>query len=98
VLWLKPDATEMTEHDWNFPEGRFLSYVLGPVQAGQAPIYIVLNGATETIEITVPTLPEYNRWTLLLNTAPQAETGQEFPSGSKSHAGGRSVSVFSGAA
>jgi glycogen operon protein len=98
VLWLKPDATEMTEHDWNFPEGRFLSYVLGPAQAGQAPIYIVLNGATETIEITVPTLPEYNRWTLLLNTAPQAETGQEFPSGSKSHAGGRSVSVFSGAA
>ena len=24
-----PTATEMTEQDWNFPEGRFLSYVLG---------------------------------------------------------------------
>ena len=29
VLWLTPQATEMTEQDWNFPEGRFLSYVLG---------------------------------------------------------------------
>ncbi len=32
VLWLTPHATEMTEQDWNFPEGRFLSYVLGPVE------------------------------------------------------------------
>ncbi len=29
VLWLTPDANEMTEQDWNFPNGRFLSYVLG---------------------------------------------------------------------
>ena len=30
VLWLTPAAEEMTEEDWKFPEGRFLSYVLGP--------------------------------------------------------------------
>ena len=30
VLWLTPDGNEMTEADWNFPEGRFLSFVLGP--------------------------------------------------------------------
>ena len=31
-LWLTPQATEMTEQDWNFPEGHFLSYVLGPLK------------------------------------------------------------------
>ena len=36
VLWLTPAAEEMTEEDWNFPEGRFLSYVLGPAEHGQA--------------------------------------------------------------
>src|SRR6266852_996396 len=30
VLWLTPAAEEMKEQDWNFPEGRFLAYVLGP--------------------------------------------------------------------
>ena len=30
VLWLTPDGNEMTDADWNFHEGRFLSYVLGP--------------------------------------------------------------------
>ena len=29
VSWLTPQATEMSEQDWNFPDGRFLSYVLG---------------------------------------------------------------------
>src|SRR5262249_1782407 len=28
VLWLRPDAAEMGEDDWKFPEGRFLAYVL----------------------------------------------------------------------
>src|SRR6185295_12050521 len=42
VLWLTPQATEMTEDDWNFPESRFLSYVLGPIERGQAPLFIVL--------------------------------------------------------
>ena len=34
VLWLTPSADEMKEADWNFPEGRFLAYVLGPIGAG----------------------------------------------------------------
>ena len=28
VKWLTPSASEMSEDDWNFPGGRFLSYVL----------------------------------------------------------------------
>src|SRR6266550_4239535 len=68
VLWLTPQATEMTEADWNFPEGRFLSYVLSPIQAGQSPLFIVLNAAAQEIEFTFPTLPEYSRWLPVLDT------------------------------
>ena len=98
VLWLTPQATEMTEQDWNFPEGRFLSYVLGPVEPGDAPLYIVLNATTETIEFKLPALPEYGRWTVLLETAPEPRTSMEFPSGSTLQAPPRSVLAFSGAA
>src|SRR5438128_1599243 len=57
VLWLMPQATEMVERDWNYPEGRFLAYVLGPVEQADAPLYIVLNAALETNEFTLPVLP-----------------------------------------
>ena len=61
VLWLTPKATEMTPEDWNFPEGRFLSYVLGPMEKGQPPLYIVLNAAPEEIEFVLPTVPGVGR-------------------------------------
>src|SRR6185503_10512255 len=54
VLWLTPAAEEMKEGDWNFPEGRFLAYVLAPMEQGQAPIFIVLNAAPEEIAFTLP--------------------------------------------
>ena len=46
MKWLTPGGAEMSEQDWNFPDGRFLSYVLAPAKAiSGAPLYIVLNGA-----------------------------------------------------
>jgi glycogen operon protein len=96
VLWLTPQATEMVEQDWNFPQGRFLSYVLGPVEQADAPLYIVLNAALETIEFTLPTLPQYRRWTALLETAPEPRLGAQLASGSKLQARPRSILVFSG--
>ena len=87
----------MTERDWNFPEGRFLSYVLGPVQQGKPPLYLVFNAATETIEFTLPVLQEYGRWTTLLATAPVSRVEEEFASGSKLEAPPRSILAFSGA-
>jgi glycogen operon protein len=98
VLWLTPQATEMTEADWNFPEGRFVSYVLGPLEAGQPAIYIVLNAALDTIEFTLPALPEYKTWTALLNTAVKDPLERLFPASAKAEAAARSVLVFSGAA
>ena len=59
VLWLTPAAEEMKEQDWNFPEGRFLAYVLGPIEQGRAPIFIVLNAAPEAIAFKLPKMPEY---------------------------------------
>ena len=94
VLWLTPHATEMTEQDWNFPEGRFLSYVLGPVEKADAPLYVVLNAAPQTIEFTLPTLGPYSRWTPCLETSSQL--GGEMTSGAKAHAPPRSILVFSG--
>jgi len=96
VLWLTPHATEMTEQDWNFPEGRFLSYVLGPVQQTDAPLYIVLNAAPQAIEFMLPALAKYSRWTLCLQTAREPRLGGELAAGSKAHAPPRSILVFSG--
>jgi glycogen operon protein len=96
VLWLTPRATEMTEADWNFPEGRFLSYVLGPVQAGQSPLFIVLNAATLEIEFTFPKLPEYSRWLPVLDTVNRIEPGKAHAASSKAPAPPRAVLVFAG--
>jgi glycogen operon protein len=98
VLWLTPQATEMTEADWNFPEGRFLSYVLGPLEPGQPPVYIVLNAALDTIEFTLPTVPDVKNWTALLNTGASGSLAQTFPAGGKAQAGERSILLFSGTA
>ena len=86
----------MTEADWNFPEGRFLSYVLGPVQAGQSPLFVILNAAALEIEFTLPKLPEYSRWLPVLDTVNNMEPGKEHAAGSKSMAPPRAVLVFSG--
>ena len=98
MLWLTPAADEMTEEDWNFPEGRFLSYVLGPTEHGQQPIFIVLNAAPEAIEFTLPKMPEYKSWQQLLNTADVKQEVADFASGSETTAPPRSVLVFAGSA
>ena len=98
MLWLTPRATEMVKEDWEFPEGRFLAYVLAPAEPGGEPIYIVLNAAPEPINFTLPKLPEYARWTLLLNSAAPAAEPEIQASGSAAKAAPRAVLVFAGAA
>ena len=58
----------MTEADWSFPEGRFLSYVLGPTEPHQHALYIVLNAAPKPIEFKIPNLEEYKTWSIVLHT------------------------------
>jgi glycogen operon protein len=86
----------MKEQDWNFPEGRFLSYVLGPTEPGQAPIFIVLNAAPEAIPFKLPKLPEYKSWQQLLNTADGKQMNAISPSAGDATAPPRSVLAFAG--
>jgi isoamylase len=97
VLWLTPAAAEMTEQDWNFPEGRFLAYVLGDEQ-GQAPIFIVLNAAPEAITFKLPGMAGYKTWRQVLNTVAREQPATDFPSGSETEAPPRSVLAFAGSA
>jgi glycogen operon protein len=96
VLWLTPAAEEMKEQDWKFPEGRFLAYVLGPIEHDQPPIFIVLNAAPEEIAFKLPKMPEYKSWQQLLNTADVKQMVADFGSGSDAKAPPRSVLAFSG--
>jgi isoamylase len=98
VLWLTPAAEEMKEADWKFPEGRFLSYVLGPMEQGQAPIFIVLNATPEEIAFKLPKMTEYKSWRQLLNTADDNQASADFASGADTKAPPRSVLAFAGSA
>jgi isoamylase len=97
VLWLTPAAEEMKEGDWNFPEGRFLSYVLGPLEPGQTPIFIVLNAAPEEIAFKLPKMTEYKSWQRVLDTTEAKQTTANFASGADTKASPRSVLAFAGA-
>jgi isoamylase len=96
ILWLTPNASEMSEHDWKFPEGRFLSYLLNSPQPGQGPLYIVLNAATEAITITLPRLTENSQWSVVLDTATSPRTDKRFATGATMQAAPRSVLVLAG--
>jgi len=97
VKWLTPDGTEMSEQDWSFPDGRFLCYVLSGESQGAAPLYIVLNGADEDMDITLPEWPETGRWPILLDTAAGESDASAQRVGSVCKAKPRSVLVFAGA-
>ena len=99
VLWMTPRATEMTEQDWNFPEGRFLAYALGALEQEKPPLYIVLNAAPQTIDFVFPELPDCSRWRLEIttNTATAGRNATILDCGTKWPAPARSVMVFAGA-
>lgn len=96
VLWLTPSADEMTEEDWSFPDSRFLAYVLGPQQPDQEPVFIVLNVAAEGIACTLPKLPEYPNWQMVLDTTSDAACGIVMHAGSVIETPPRAVLVFAG--
>jgi len=93
-----PAGAEMQEQDWNFPDGRFLSFVLAGRNGG-GPLYVVLNGADEEVDITLPEWPDTGRWLLLLDTAngaSDANDGSAQPAGSPRKAAPRSTLAFAG--
>jgi len=96
VLWLRPDAQEMTEADWNFAEGRYLAYVLGPLHHGGQALFIVLNAAPLPIDFALPRLEQFKSWTLVLHTGCDHADAPIFPAGARSHVPPRTVLAFEG--
>jgi isoamylase len=97
VLWLTPQATEMAEPDWNFPEGRFLAYALGATGNAHT-LYIALNAAPLAVDFALPRLPGGNTWAKLLDTADGAPDGKRYAAEAKLKAAPRSVIVMEGMA
>ena len=93
ILWLTPQGTEMTVEDWNFPDGRFVSYMLAPLLPEQPPVYVVLNAAATSIDVTLPAEPPARRWVLHLDTATMTD-GQVLSPGARFSAAARSVLLF----
>ncbi len=96
VRWLRPDAKEMAEADWNFPDGSFLAYVLSPDPPADAALFIVLNGAEQPIEFKLPQLAHYKVWRRMLDTSENDVATTEHMPGSSDTAQARSVLVFEG--
>ena len=71
--------------------------MLGPVNAGEPPLFVVLNAAPEPIGFRLPDMPEYRRWRRILNTADD-DTDAEFSRHAETEAPPRVVLVFEGSA
>jgi len=97
VLWLTPQGEDMTDEDWNFPEGRFLSYLLGAVTEGGAPLFVVLNAADHDIAFVLPKLPDVTSWRRVLDTTAPEQDAASFEPGAAMQAPERAVLAFAGA-
>ena len=78
IKWLTPAGAEMAEADWNFAEGRFLSYILAAPDERVQPLYIVLNAAQQPVDFTLPEWPNVRNWTNAIDTG---EDGDRVGSG-----------------
>ena len=96
IKWLTPAGNEMTEEDWSFAEGRFLSYVLAPVVAGGEPLFIVLNAAQQPVEFMLPEWPGVGAWTVVLDTGEDGERIEDGKPGEQRHARPLTVIAFAG--
>jgi glycogen operon protein len=76
VTWLNPAGAQMTEEDWDHPEGRCFGMLLdGRAQATgirqrgkEATILIVVNGYHEPSGFTLPGVEGGGQWSLLIDT------------------------------
>jgi glycogen operon protein len=86
----------MAEQDWNFPDGRFLSYVLAAPTEGGEPAYVVLNGADEDVHLTVPEWTNVAKWQNVLDTSLGPTEHDPVPPGGHWTSRSKSVLVFAG--
>jgi isoamylase len=97
VKWLTPSGAEMGEGDWSFPDGRFLSYVLAAVHEKGQPLFIVLNGADEAVDVTFPEWPNTAQWQRVLDTSDGHSNADAGKPGETWSAQARAILAFEGA-
>ena len=85
----------MAEADWNFAEGRFLSYVLAAPGDGQ-PLFIVLNAAQQPVDFTLPEWPSVRHWAIAIDTGEDGDRVGSGAPGEKLSARRLTVLVFVG--
>jgi glycogen operon protein len=107
VLWLRPDAAEMTDADWNDGERRVLGVLLngdaipetdthGRPISGDT-LLILLNSGHDDTPFTLPQRT-HTRWERLVDTADPEESAFSVGSGSTWIASAHSAAVFRGRA
>ncbi|MGI5451837.1 glycogen debranching protein GlgX [Streptomyces sp. CA-249302] len=79
LVWLAPDAREMTEEDWHHPDAHSVAVFLNgdaiaePDPQGRPVVddsfLLLLNSHWEPVEFQLPDLDYGERWTPLINTA-----------------------------
>ncbi len=72
----------MHDEDWQFPEGRFIAYILAAAENGGEPLFIAFNAAAEGIEVT---LPAGTTW----RTGRRCSTPRQFGAGRADHGSAR---------
>ena len=70
----------MTEDDWNFPEGRFLAYVLAALEDGGEPLFIVFNARRGRNRVHPAGMAERRALDLLCSTPPATPYWRSGPS------------------
>jgi glycogen operon protein len=96
IKWLTPAGAEMSESDWNFPDGKFLCFVLAAPIAGGHPLCVTLNAAQEPVEFTLPEWPNVATWVNVIDTGENGEPVGNGAVGSKLQARRLTVLVFAG--
>ncbi|SNY42691.1 glycogen operon protein [Arsukibacterium tuosuense] len=68
VCWFLADGTEKQQHDWHDPERAICIFRITNRQSGKALLF-VLNGAEQSVALTLPAAREGTGWHRLFDTA-----------------------------
>jgi len=98
IAWLVPGGDHMSDEDWWFPEGRYLSYVLAPIDEDGRPLYVVFNAAQEAVPFTAPNWNGVRVWASLLDTSryPDDHEPAELAPSAMDEAPALAILVFAG--
>ena len=83
IHWVDHDGSEMTPQAWHEPERTALGYLMFPgareeqaSQSATSALLVYFNNGDEPASITLPTIPRYGEWRLLLDTARGDDGGE----------------------